>query len=95
MNTKQTPATLGVALFLLAAGGAEGLYAAPTREDGGEPAIERPLDMGRFTAIELRGVWKLQFTLASEYSAVLAGDPEVIEAIKVSTWREPAKSGST
>ena len=41
--------------------------------------------MGRVAAIELRGAWKLQFTPASEYRVVLAGDPEIIEAAKVST----------
>ena len=87
MNTKRVLATLGVVVVLLATGGAEEtrVFAAPSREDGGEPVVERPLEVGRFTAIELRGAWKLQFTPASEYRVVLAGDPEIIEAAKVST----------
>ena len=61
------------------------MFAAPTREDGGGPVVERPLEVGRFAAIELRGAWKLRFTRASEYRVVLAGDPEIVEAARVST----------
>ena len=87
MRTNRTLATLGVVVVLLIAAGMAGMrvFAAPSREDGGGPVVKRPLDVGRFTSIELRGAWKLQFTRASQYRVVLAGDPEFIDATEVST----------
>lgn len=90
MNTNRMLATLGVALVLLVTAGVAGIrvFAAPSREGGGGPLVERPLDVGRFAAVELRGAWKLQFTQASEYRVVLAGDPETLDAAEVSNRRD-------
>ncbi len=90
-NTNRILATLGVVLVLLTVGAlvAIRVFAAPGREhrEGGPAAdaAERQLAVERFTGVELHGGWKLQFTRASEYSAVLMGDRETVDAAEVST----------
>ena len=86
MNTNRILATLGVVLVLLAAGVVVAIrvFAAPAQEDGG-PVVELELDVERFAGIELHGSWELQFTPADEYSAVLTGEPELVDSAEVST----------
>ena len=61
------------------------VFAAPAREGGGGPDVDRHIEVERFAAIELGGGWVLQFTHASDYSAVLIGDPELVDIAEVST----------
>ena len=87
MYTNRILATSGVVLVLLAAGVVVAIRvsAAPAREGGAGPDVERPITVERFGAIELRGPWDLQLTHAAEYSAVLRGDRELVDAAEVST----------
>ena len=87
MNTNRILATSGIGLVLLTAGIVVVIrvFAAPAREGGGGPDVDRHIDVERFAAIELGGGWDLQFTHASDYSAVLIGDQELVDTAEVST----------
>ena len=89
MNTNRILATLGVVLVLLTASVVVAIrvFAAPAREDGGT-VFERELDVERFAGMELLGVWEPQFARGDEYSAVLTGDPELVDTAEVSTAGE-------
>ena len=67
MNTNRILATSGIVLVLLTAGIVVVIrvFAAPAREGGGGPDVDRHIDVERFAAIELGGGWDLQFTHAS------------------------------
>ena len=87
MYTNRILATSGVALVLLTAGVvvAIRLFAAPVREDGDGPEVDRQIQVERFTTLELGGGWDLHLTHAAEYSAVLTGDRELVDAAEVSS----------
>ena len=87
MNTNRILATSGIVLVLLTAGIVVVIRVlpAPAREGGGGPDVDRHIEVERFAAIELGGGWDLQFTHASDYSAVLIGDRELVDTAEVST----------
>ena len=87
MYTNRILATSGVILVLLTAGVVVAIrvFAAPAREGGDGSDVDRRIEAERFAAIELRGGWDLHLTQAAEYSAVLAGDRELLDAADVST----------
>ena len=87
MNTNRILATSGIVLVLLTAGIVVVIRVlpAPAREGGGGPDVDRHIEVERFAAIELGGGWDLQFTHASDYSAVLIGDQELVDTAEVST----------
>ena len=87
MYTNRILATSGIVLVLLTAGVAPAIrvFAAPAREGGDGPDVDRPIEVARFTTLELRGGWDLHLRYASEYSAVLIGDRELVDTAEVST----------
>ena len=87
MYTNRILATLGVAMVLFTAGVVVAIrvFAAPAREDGDGPEVDRQIQVERFTTLELRGGWELDLTHASEFSAVLSGDRELVDTADVST----------
>ena len=87
MHTNRVLATSGIVLVLLTAGVVVAIrvFAAPAREDGDGPEVDRQIQVERFTTLELSGGWDLQLTHAAEYSAVLTGDRELVDAAEVST----------
>lgn len=90
MYTNRILATSGIVLVLLTAGVVVAIrvFAAPAREDGDGPEVDRQIAMERFTTLELRGGWDLNLRYASEYSAVLTGDRELVDTAEVSTAGE-------
>ena len=84
MNVNRMLATAGVVLGLLVVGSVAGIpvFAAAASEGGG-PVVTRQLQVSGFAELKLRGAWKLQFTQASEYSAVLTGNQETVAAAEV------------
>ena len=85
MHTNRILATSGIVLVLLTAGIVVVIRVAPVREVSGGPEVGRHIEVERFAAIELGGGWDLQFTHASDYSAVLIGDQELVDTAEVST----------
>ena len=87
MYTNRILATSGVVLVLLTAGAmvAIRVFAAPARDAGDGPDPDRRIEVEGFAVLELSGGWDLQLTQADEYSAVLAGDPELLDTAEVST----------
>ena len=85
MHTNRILATSGIVLVLLTAGIVVVIRVAPVREVSGGPEGGRHIEVERFAAIKLGGGWDLQFTHASDYSAVLIGDQELVDAAEVST----------
>ena len=90
MYTNRILATSGIVLVLLTAGVVVAIrvFAAPAREGGDGPDVDRRIEVARFAAIELRGGWDLHLRHASEYSAVLTGDRELVDTAEVSTAGE-------
>ena len=86
MYTNRILATLGVAMVLFTAGVVVAIrvFAAPAREHGDGPEVDRQIQVERFTTLELRGGWELDLTHASEFSAVLSGDRELVDTAEVS-----------
>ena len=86
MYTNRILATLGVTMVLFTAGVVVAIrvFAAPAREDGDGPEVDRQIQVERFTTLELRGGWELDLTHASEFSAVLSGDRELVDTAEVS-----------
>ena len=85
MNTNRILATSGIVLVLLTAGIVVVIRVAPAWEGSGGPDVDRHIEVERFAAIELGGGWDLQFTHASDYSAVLIGDQGLVDTAEVST----------
>ena len=87
MYTNRILATSGVVLVLLTAGVmvAIRVFAAPARDAGDGPDADRRIEVEGFDVLELSGGWELQLTQADEYSAVLAGDRELLDTAEVST----------
>ena len=85
MNTNRILATSGIVLVLLTAGIVVVIRVASAREVSGGPEVGRHIEVERFAAIELGGGWDLQFMHASDYSAVLIGDQELVDTAEVST----------
>ena len=93
MYTNRILATSGVVLILLTAGVvvAFRVPAAPAREDGDglefdrQSEVDRQIETERFTAILLTGGWELHLTHAAEYSVVLIGDQDLVDAVEVSS----------
>ena len=85
MHTNRILATSGIVLVLLTAGIVVVIRVAPAWEGSGGPDVDRHIEVERFAAIELGGGWDLQFTHASDYSAVLIGDQELVDTAEVST----------
>ena len=56
-----------------------------SRLDASGPDVERQLEVGQFSAVQLRGAWEVELTRAPEYRAVLVGPRGVVEAAEVST----------
>ena len=64
---------------------ARSIAAPVTPFDASGPDVERQLEVGQFSAVQLRGAWEVELTRAPEYRAVLVGPQGVVEAAEVST----------
>ncbi len=90
MYTNRILATSGVVLVLLTAGAVVAIrvFVAPAQENGENGdglEFDRQIEVERFTAVELSGGWELHLTHATEYSAVLIGDQDLVDTAEVST----------